>query len=327
MNKLGKQIKTLNNSLDKNINSLERWNLLDKNTFKNYIYYLKEILNNTEKADIYNKKIKDIYHENHLYDEINLYELNYEEMAKNEDYKYIIINCSKIDFNKIVNLSCSVCKLFGYTKKELIGKYSDVLFPEILNKYRKIFFQKKIEEYRRNLYKKNIELNSDLWTGDSFGLDKNNFLIIYKAKWTLVPFDGDKIYGIGNIYIENKKIFDNKEEETIFIFTDNNFVIQTFSCNGIKLLNLDPNFDNNFSNMYDYIVEFNESFNYENKNEKSNIRNRKKAITKKKPTKKEILKKYNIKNNSVKVIHWKIKKIEEYNNSKNEKEINNKFFN
>ena len=327
MNKLGKQIKKLNNSLNKNINSLDRWNLLDKNIFKNYIYYLKEILNNTEKADIYNKKIKDIYHENHLYDEINLYELNYEEMAKNEDYKYIIINCSKIDFNKIVNLSCSVCKLFGYTKKELIGKYSDVLFPEILNKYRKIFFQKKIEEYRRNLYKKNIELNSDLWTGDSFGVDKNNFLIIYKAKWTLVPFEGDKIYGIGNIYIENKKIFDNKEEETIFIFTDNNFVIQTFSCNGIKLLNLDPNFDNNFSNMYDYIVEFNESFNYENENEKSNISNRKKAITKKKPTKKEILKKYNIENNSVKVIHWKIKKIEEYNNSKNKKEINNKFFN
>ena len=31
MNKLGKQIKTLNNSLNKNINSLERWNLLDKN--------------------------------------------------------------------------------------------------------------------------------------------------------------------------------------------------------------------------------------------------------------------------------------------------------
>ena len=143
----------------------------------------------------------------------------------------------------------------------------------------------------------------------------------------MVPFEGDKIYGIGNIYIENKKIFENKEEETIFIFTDNNFVIQTFSCNGIKLLNLDPNFDNNFSNMYDYIVEFNESFNYENENEKSNISNRKKAIIKKKPTKKEILKKYNIENNSVKVIHWKIKKIEEYNNSKNKKEINNKFFN
>ena len=39
-------------------------------------------------------------------DEINIYELNYNEMSKNEDYNYIIINGSDKDFIKIL------CKLY-----------------------------------------------------------------------------------------------------------------------------------------------------------------------------------------------------------------------
>ena len=330
ISKIGDDIKLLNNYLKRGIKSLENWDLLDQNTFKNYIYYLKEILNNTKEANTYNKKIEDIYHNKHRYNEIYLYELNYEEMSKNEDYKYIVINCSKIGFNKIVNISYSVCKLFGYKKEELIGEYSDILFPEIVNNYRKIFFQQKIEEYRHNLFKNNQILNPELWTGDSVGIDKNNFLITYKAKWTLVPFDDEKIYGIGNILLENKKIISDKEQETIFILTDINFVIQTFSCNGMKLLNLNPSFDNNFSSIYDYIVELNESFNNanssKNDNEKSNISKRKKPKAKKRQRKSEILKKYNIENSSVKVIHWKEKYFGEDNNSKKENENNNNIY-
>ena len=327
MSKLGNEIKRLDNDLNKNVISLESWNLLDQNTFKNYIYYLKEILNDTEKANEYNKKIMEIYHNKHRYDEINLYELNYEEMAKNEDYKYIIVNCSSINFNKIVNISCSACKLFGYTRKELIGRYSDILFPEILNNYRKIYFEKKISDYRHNLFKNNITLSSDLWTGDSVGIDKNNFLITYKAKWTLVPIDDEKIYGIGNILLENKQIITDKEQEIIYILTDDNFVMQNFSSNGIKLLNLNPNFDNNFSTMYEYIVEFNETYGFEKddkkEKERSSITKKKKTKTKKKQSKADILKKYSIENSSVKVIHWKATDLNEENDIKNKDENNN----
>ena len=100
MNELGQEIKLLNNELHKNINSLESWNLLDQDTIKIYINYLKEIINNNEQANIFNKKLLDADEDKPTYDDINLYQLNYEEMSKNEDYKYIIINLSKDDFKK-----------------------------------------------------------------------------------------------------------------------------------------------------------------------------------------------------------------------------------
>ena len=86
---LGKTIKSLNSGLNEKIKSLDSWNLLDQDTIKIYIYYLKEIINNNEKAIIFNKKITDENEDKYTYDDINLYQLNYEEMAKTEDYIYI----------------------------------------------------------------------------------------------------------------------------------------------------------------------------------------------------------------------------------------------
>ena len=87
MNKLGQTIKSLNNELNTKIKSLDSWNLLEQDTIKIYIHYLKEIINNNEKAITFKKKLSDEYENKHVYNDINLYQLNYEEMAKNEDYK------------------------------------------------------------------------------------------------------------------------------------------------------------------------------------------------------------------------------------------------
>ena len=170
MNKLGQKIKSLNNELNKNIKLLDSWNLLDQDTIKIYVHYLKEIINNNKKAIIFNKKLSDEAENRNMYDDINLYQLNYEEMSKNEDYKYIIINLSKDDFNKISSISYSVCKEFGYMKEELIGHSSDILFPEIFNDFRKIFFKKKVEEYKQKLFHTNKIINSEIWTGDCYGI-------------------------------------------------------------------------------------------------------------------------------------------------------------
>ena len=145
-------------------------------------------------------------------------------MSKNEDYKYIIVNYTKNDFNKIDSISTSVCKLFGYTKEELLGHSLDILFPEIYNENRQLFLKNKIEEYKQELLIKNHKTNSEVWIEESFGKSKLKFLLKIKIKWILITFDDDKIFGIGNILSETKKIILDKDQELSYVLTDKNLI-------------------------------------------------------------------------------------------------------
>ena len=326
MNKLGQKIKSLNNELNKNIKLLDSWNLLDQDKIKIYIHYLKEIINNNEKAIIFNKKLSDEAENRNMYDDINLYQLNYEEMSKNEDNKYIIINLSKDDFNKISSISYSVCKEFGYMKEELIGHSSDILFPEIFNDFRKIFFEKKVEEYKQKLFHTNKIINSEIWTGDCYGINKIKFLIQFKAKWTIISIEDEKLYGVGNIYLENKKIIDSRELEIIYILTDLNLKIQNYSSNAPDLLNINAHVENNNMNINEYISEFKE--NEKEESNISNISNQRKKIYKnnqKRFSRPELIKKYKyLEKNIITIIWWKKKEVFEVNN-KNERENQKRF--
>ena len=329
MSHLGEDIKSLNKELNQNIESLETWNLLDQETIKIYSHYLKEIINNNEKADIFCNKISEEEQNKHMYDEINIFELNYKEMSKNEDYKYIIINYSKEGLLKILNVSFPVCKLFGYTREDLIGRPLDILFPDIYNNDLKLFFQSKVEEYKHNLLMKTKKLNSDSWTLDCFGKNKGKCLIHFKAKWSLTSLDDDQIYGIGNILLGNKKILNDKDEETVYVLTDKNLIIQNFTANALKILRLNFNSTINNSNISNYIIELNENFMAEleskNEREESNINNKKNQNLKRKTRyiKSDILRKYNyLGNNLIKVIHWRINGIIDFNNIKKNQDTN-----
>ena len=332
ISRIGKKLKSLNKELNDKIKSLDNWNLLEQETIKIYIQYLKVIINNYEKANIFSNKLSEEEKINEKYDEKNLFELNYKEMSKNEDYKYIIINFSKDGFNKIYNISFPACKIFGYTKEELIGRSLDILFPQIYNYDLKLFFQKKVEEFKQRLLIKNKKINSDTWTFDSFGLNKTKFLISFKIKWLLTSLDDEKIYGIGNILHDNKKLISDKDQERVYVLTDKNLIIQNFSSNALKMLKINTSVINNNCNITNYVTELNENLINElelrNDKEESNISN---TRTKKRNSrritryiKSDILKKYNyLGNNNIRVIHWKTGEIGDNNNLKNNKGNNN----
>ena len=159
LSKVGEKIKSLSIELNNNIKFLETWNLLEQETAKIYIQYLKDIINNNEEASIFINQISEEEQNKHQYNELNLFELNFKEMSRNEDYKYIIINYSKNNFNKIDNISSLVCKIFGYTKEELIGHSLDLLFPELYKEKRKLFLKNKLEEYKQKIFNQNSILN------------------------------------------------------------------------------------------------------------------------------------------------------------------------
>ena len=319
LSKVGEKIKSLSIELNNNIKFLETWNLLEQETAKIYIQYLKDIINNNEEASIFINQISEEEQNKHQYNELNLFELNFKEMSRNEDYKYIIINYSKNNFNKIDNISSLVCKIFGYTKEELIGHSLDLLFPELYNEKRKLFIKNKLEEYKQKIFNQNKKLNSESWIENSYGKDKSKFLIPIKIKWILITLDDDKIFGIGNILSENKKIIDDKEQELVYVLTDKNLIIQNFTPNALKILHLNTS----YNNIANYITELNDNIISELElkieKEESNINNKKNRLSRRKTKyfQSEILKKYNyIGNNSIKLIHWKNTDFVE-NNSKN----------
>ena len=324
MNQIVESIKSLNAELNQKIKSLESWNLLDQDTLKIYVQYLKEIINHNEKANIFNNKISEEEENKYGYDEINLYELNYKEMSKNEDYKYIIIDLSK---NKIINISLPVCKIFGYSKGELINRPLDILFPEIYNSNRKMFFENKIDDYKKKLLTSNKKINSDTWLDNNFGIDYGKFLIQVKLKWFINSIDDEKIYIIGNILHENKKIINDKEQEVVYVLTDRNLIIQYFTSNAQKILMLNHNYVMNNYNISNFITELNENLikEFETKVEKEKeeshigqVKNRNSRQRNTRYIKSDILKKYNyLEPNSVKVIHWKTNEISKTNNNNN----------
>ena len=40
----------------------------------------------------------------------------------------------------------------------------------------------------------NKKINSDIWVGDCFGMNKIKFLVPFKARWTIISSEDEKIY-------------------------------------------------------------------------------------------------------------------------------------
>ena len=316
MSKIGTRIRSLSEELLEHIKKLETINIYDQETFKLYMQYLTEILSNTTQANVYGNKILETDQDRHQYNEDNLFDLNFKEMSKREDYKYIIINFSPLKFNTIANLSYSTCKSFGYTKEELIGRSYNVLLPDIFCNEQSKIFEEKIEDFKKKLLLiKNAKIRSDSWIDGSFSKNKLKYLIPFKARWTLVFSEDEIIYGVGNIISDSINI-NQVEREVIYVLTDKNLVIQGFTPNAPKFLNLYSSNINNNMNIIDFIRELSDDYanaieNHEEEKESNiGIHGNQHVHKTKKNLKVEILKRhFFVKKNIRKVIHWKVNEV------------------
>ena len=315
MSKIGTQISELNEELSENIKKLETINLYDQDTFKIYAQFLTEVLCDHLKSNFYINKLSEKDQNKHLYNEENLFELNYKIMAKSEDYKYIVLNCSTSNFDTISNLSLSVCQIFGYSKEELIGQSYKHLLPELFSIHHINILLKKVEEFKKKLLIKKDKSRSDSWNEYSFIKNKMKYLVPMKTRWNLVSSEDEIIYAIGKIIIDYKSPLE-LEQEIIYILTDKNLMIQSFTSNAPKLLYLHSSAINNNMDITEYIKEFNEDYisNIEDLDNinilESNISHKSLNDTKRKMRyiKIEILKKMFLEENDIKkVIHWRLK--------------------
>ena len=317
MSKIGTRIRTLSEELLEHIKKLETINIYDQETFKLYMQYLTEILSNSSQANIYNNKLSETDQNRHQYNEENLYDLNFKELSKREDYKYIIINFSPTKFNTISNMSYSACKTFGYTKEELIGKSYNFLLPDIFCDDKIKMFRDKIEDFKKQiLLLKNVKIRSDSWIDSSFSKNKMKYLVPFKARWNLVVSEDEIIYGVGNIISDGINM-NQIEHEIIYVLTDKNLIIQGFTANAPKFLCLYSSNINSNMNITDFIREISDEYNNaieSNEEEKeSSISfhgNHASNRARIKHLKLEILKKHFLmKKNVKKIIHWKLNEV------------------
>ena len=305
MSKIGSKISKLNEELSNHVEKLERVNLYDQDTVKLYTQFLTEVLNNHSLANTYNTKLTELEQKKHNYNEENLFELNYKLMSRSEEYKYLVVNCSKENFNSICNLSLSICPIFGYSKDELIGRSLNCLLPELFNLHHKRILLDKIDDFKKSLLlkSKDSKNRTESKIVESFGKTKMKYLVPVKLKLTLVSSEEDIIYGIAKIIIDNNQPTNDIEQEVSYVLTDQDFIIRNFSPTAPKLLCLYSSDINNNLDITEYIKEFNDVYlasidNYEDTN-KDNDQKILKQI------KIEVLKKLLFGNERKKLIYWK----------------------
>ena len=257
MNKIWNRISRLNKDLVNDFERLERVNLYDQDTIKLYSQYLIEILNDQEEANKYNLKLIELEQAKPQFNEDNIFNMNYRAMTRSEEYKYLVINCSPGNLGTICNMSLSVNILFGFTKEELIGRPIDYILPELFIIPHKKLLLEKTEKFRKNILLKNnsnTKIRSDYKIIETFGRNKMKYLVPIKMKIVLVSTEDGKMYGISK-FITEKLTINDIEQEIAYVLTDKDFVINTFTPNSIKLLNLQLNLTHLNLDITSYIFE------------------------------------------------------------------------
>ena len=189
-----------------------------------YGIYLRDILNDKEKAEKYLKT--DLIEKNTKQSKYK----NKNDFIPSSEFQFGIISLSRISLGIIEKISKEFSLKLGYRPNELIGKNIKILFPSLLNEKVKemlkdIFndlyhYKNKKKIYYLKTKSKYIEA-FPIETSIQFDEEHNNFLLC-KLDMTLFL---------------NKKI-----DNVCHILTDNNFVINLFSSNSIHLLDLTSKF-------------------------------------------------------------------------------------
>ena len=257
-NKISKSLEEINKSFE----TLIKINPSDPDVIKLYSQFLSEVTNNQKKASLYNSKLDELEMKKNKYDENNLYTLNYKALSRYED-KYIVVSGQNSLFGIIINLSPSVCHLFGFTKNELLGQKLDYIMPEMLHIPHKLVLMDRLEDFKKHAIAKRKEIvsttHSVLKDVISYGVNKLKYLVPIKLKNGLVSTEEGEIYFISKVF-EFENINKKRDYEGCLVLTDIDLNIQNFTAEGIKLLNLNSSVIKNNIEITDYIKEFNEKF-------------------------------------------------------------------
>ena len=238
---VGDKIAKLNGEINEMYKELTKINPNDKELNQLYTSYQINILNNIDFVNKNNDKIddtKDI-------DDSN---------QKVKENKTIIISANPENFGIITNISLSACSLFGFVKEEMVGQNLNLIIPEIFQKpHTKILKARANVINQENIFggKDDKQLMKEI---SQFAVNKARYIIPFSAKIYSIQGERGELNFLASINQGGNTI----SSSTCYVLTNEQFLIQNFSANGINLLNLHSNMLNGTCEILKYIKQFQE---------------------------------------------------------------------
>ena len=269
LNIIGKKITQGISKIKKTFNSIQQLKNNDKEVLSYYSDFLLNVLNDKALSTQYKNILLQIENKDIFYTSSSSNEFSNENLAINinainssDNNLFIVVSANQESFNIITNISLSICALFGYQKKDLVGKSLDILLPEFFIKSHRELLQLKTSEIKKNLISKEViqYKNKEV---DSFGITKSKYLIP-------ITFKTGILYNENNEFSFIAKVFNNSFHTNVnqinlsntdcFVMTSPDFIIQYFTPNSFGFLGLESECVNGNTDITEFIKEFNEEF-------------------------------------------------------------------
>ena len=230
----------------------------DIQTIKYYADFLSEVVNDSEKAEKYYDKIKEIRAEQFIDFDKNLSELDIKNL-NNDEIQYVLVSASALTFGCIMDISLGICVETGYTKEELIGKNLNILIPELMRNPHQEVLRNKLDEFKNIEIEDRTQKAVQYKTFTSYFVNKAHFIVPASFSNAIITNEADEIFFIAKISLINKSQLNAPiAAKTCYVITNLGFSIQNYSSEGIKLLALSNKELANESNLYlgNYIKDF-----------------------------------------------------------------------
>ena len=302
---LGKEISILNYNIEKKFNILHNIKGDDGNLLYLYSGFIRYILDDKTKYEKLKNILKSISNVYKIRDfEIDYTNFDFKFFKETDEYKYIIISAEENNLGTIINISHNASRIFGYIRHDLIGQKFSILIPSICHNEFENYLYKLTNQLKTKFY--NALTNNKEYIPESNELfisakDKSKYLIYLYINMIFVQTEDSEhayimkisylddtnlnkinnIFNIGNIFNTNE----HKEEKMYkycIVFTDKNFIIQTFTSNCLEHLGFNTHLMNSNIDITLFISEFNEAVDNFVKKERKKIDNNNDRINKNK---------------------------------------------
>ena len=266
---IGSKILELNKKIDDIYKILIKTKKKNIEIFNLYSDYIENILGDEEKYQENQRNKNLIYSETFENEEINYSNFNMEFLKQKGDERYLIISGNKKGLGTILDCSPYVSRIFGYQKKELIGKHINILIPELFHsKHNEILLNKANSDkfnlfnsiYQKRIYEPNIIEKC------FYGALKSKFIEAIQIKIYFIKTEENFVGFIAEIinsvpYMNSLvKSIDNENNERYCILTNDNFIIYSFTPNSVENLNLNYKYIKGNNSIVPFIKELYEDY-------------------------------------------------------------------